>query len=310
MLIFTLLANLAIELFFAAFYAATRNGIANYNFNNQLSSTFFLSVQTFSTVGYGVMVPVSSEANSVVIVQVLCGLFFSAIFSGAIFSKFAKQSMAIVFSDIACVDTSKNFPEIIIRLAHIEHRLLLNMNIHLSVVILNETIDANGESKINGGNSIKLLEKTITFFGPALEIRYKIDTSSKLWPIFEPHSALSFRPIESFPHTIGIFQMTIEGIDSVLKTPFVAFKSYFPKKSFRFHHRFVDMVKFRDVSLGGHIVYVDKINDTRPIAKNSSCTSYRKSRQSMHSASFLEEENEEDYEDEEEVVDSEINAQI
>lgn len=51
---------------------------------------FFFSVQTFATVGYGVMHPVSKLANWVVTAESICSLLINAMVTGIVFAKFSQ----------------------------------------------------------------------------------------------------------------------------------------------------------------------------------------------------------------------------
>ncbi|OQR99689.1 inward rectifier K channel (IRK-C) family protein, partial [Thraustotheca clavata] len=69
--------------------------------------SFFLSIHTMSTIGYGTIGPAQDDIyhNGVIAVEALIGLTFSAIFTGISWSKFAKPRAHVQFSSNLVVTT-------------------------------------------------------------------------------------------------------------------------------------------------------------------------------------------------------------
>jgi inward rectifier potassium channel len=65
--------------------------------------SFFFSVQTMGTIGYGAMYPVTELANGVVVVESVIGMLLTALFTGLVFAKFSQPNGKIVFSNHAVV---------------------------------------------------------------------------------------------------------------------------------------------------------------------------------------------------------------
>ena len=87
-----------INLIFAALYYFGLDGVANAQ-PGSFSDAFFFSVQTFSTIGFGAMSPQSPYAHFLVTIESFAGLIAVALATGLIFSKFARPTAAISFSD-------------------------------------------------------------------------------------------------------------------------------------------------------------------------------------------------------------------
>ena len=64
---------------------------------------FFFSIQTFTTVGYGYMSPVSPFANWVASLDAFSGLLYTALATGMFFARFAIPGPSIIFSKFAVV---------------------------------------------------------------------------------------------------------------------------------------------------------------------------------------------------------------
>lgn len=74
------------------------------------ASAFFFSVQTFTTVGYGAISPMSPGANLVASVVALVGLLSFALATGLLFARFSQPKASIFFSDKAVIRPYKDTP--------------------------------------------------------------------------------------------------------------------------------------------------------------------------------------------------------
>ena len=72
-------------------------------FGSLLLESFFLSVQTLATVGYGHLAPASLTANIIATIEMFFGLLMVAIMTGLVFARFSRPQARIVFSDRAVV---------------------------------------------------------------------------------------------------------------------------------------------------------------------------------------------------------------
>ena len=64
---------------------------------------FFFSVQTFGSIGYGRIAPLSLAANWLVVLEALAGLFGLALATGIIFARFSRPTAKVIFSRQAVV---------------------------------------------------------------------------------------------------------------------------------------------------------------------------------------------------------------
>ncbi|MEZ4819097.1 MAG: ion channel [Bdellovibrionota bacterium] len=85
------------NLFFATLYLLVPNAISGSAFHSFLD-TFFFSVQTMSTIGYGVLSPQGLFSNMIVTIEAAFGLIGIAVVTGVIFAKLAKPSSKVLFS--------------------------------------------------------------------------------------------------------------------------------------------------------------------------------------------------------------------
>jgi inward rectifier potassium channel len=103
------LAYVAVNAFFAQIYISLGEQVLTGAFDATLPWTeqwmhaFFFSVQTFTTVGYGQMAPVSIIANVIVTLEAFVGLMGFALATGLLFARFAKPTAQIGFSKYGLV---------------------------------------------------------------------------------------------------------------------------------------------------------------------------------------------------------------
>ena len=57
------------------------------------------SVQTMSTIGYGVMHPDSGGATTMMIIESLVGILITALATGLVFAKFSRPTTRVAFSE-------------------------------------------------------------------------------------------------------------------------------------------------------------------------------------------------------------------
>ncbi len=81
------------------------NGVIQGNFWIEFTQTFFFSVQTFTTVGYGAVSPACLASDLIASVIALTGLMAFALATGLFFARFSKPKSQIVFSKNALITT-------------------------------------------------------------------------------------------------------------------------------------------------------------------------------------------------------------
>jgi inward rectifier potassium channel len=92
------LVYLISNLFFAALYLLVPEAINNIHMGG-FADAFFFSVQTMSTIGYGVLAPNGLFSNLIVTIEAAFGLIGVAVVTGLIFTKLAKPNSKVLFSE-------------------------------------------------------------------------------------------------------------------------------------------------------------------------------------------------------------------
>lgn len=99
---FYTLLNAAFALCYMLCGAGALQGASD-NLGDGFLRAFFFSVETFSTIGYGNVIPVGMAANLLVTVESLVGLLAVALATGLLFARFSKPTARIIFSKRALI---------------------------------------------------------------------------------------------------------------------------------------------------------------------------------------------------------------
>ena len=96
------LIYLGLNVLFAGFYLLGSGAIANAR-PGSLADTFFFSVETISTIGYGQMSPATLYGNIVMTVEAMTGLTLLAVSAGLVLARFTRPTARVMFSKVAVV---------------------------------------------------------------------------------------------------------------------------------------------------------------------------------------------------------------
>lgn len=97
---------------------------------------FFFSSQTFTTVGYGSVHPVSLMANFVSSLEALIGLFSFALGTGLLYGRFAKPVVKLLYSDKALISPFKDGKALMFRFANAKNSILSDVEVKVTLAML------------------------------------------------------------------------------------------------------------------------------------------------------------------------------
>ncbi|WP_025841146.1 ion channel [Asaia platycodi] len=221
------IAYFVVNLAFALLYR-----LCNARINNaadlDLLSLFFFSVQTLSTVGYGVMAPTGHMANALVSVEALLGMMINALSTGVVFARFSRPRAQIVFSKAAVISKRATPPVLCLRLANVRKSAVLAMDSELS---LSQFVIGEGGYPTRIFTPLKLLQSRMPELRFIETLAHPIDSSSPL--------ALLSR--EQLDATYAQILVTVRGTDEATGQAVLLQHAYEPSHILA-GRRFVDML--------------------------------------------------------------------
>ncbi|NTU77054.1 MAG: ATP-sensitive inward rectifier potassium channel 10 [Alphaproteobacteria bacterium] len=139
---------------------------------------FFFSVQTFATVGYGVMYPGNLYASILSTLESFVGLAYLGLFTGLLFNRFSRPSARVMFSHYAVVAPYEGAPTLMFRAANRRGNQILNAEIHVSLTRNEKTLEGESVRRVY---DLKLLRASSSFFNLTWTVRHAIDKDSPLY---------------------------------------------------------------------------------------------------------------------------------
>ena len=116
---------------FAGFYtlcgARALDGPEEVVFGSRFLRTFFFSVETFSTIGYGNLTPRGLAANIVVTCEAFTGILFVALATGIIFARFSRPTAKFIFSNNAVIAPYMGTRALMFRITNARKTLLMDL---------------------------------------------------------------------------------------------------------------------------------------------------------------------------------------
>jgi inward rectifier potassium channel len=140
------------------------------------SRAFFFSVETFSTIGYGNIVPVGTAANLVVTAEALVGLLWLALATGLLFARFSRPTAKVLFSRTAVIAPYRGMTAFEFRIANARSSQLIEVQ---ATVMFARIEDVRGRP-VRRFYSLTLERDSVTFFPLSWTIVHPIDETSPL----------------------------------------------------------------------------------------------------------------------------------
>ncbi len=242
-------AYLGINLTFACAYLLGSACIAEMPAGS-FSSAFFYSVQTLSTVGFGHLYPATLYGDIITTLEILMGMFFTAVITGLIFVRFSRPVARILFSDSMVISRFDGKSCLQVRVANLQPQAMVEAEFRL-MMIRNEKVQEGGDFR--RFYTLKLDFERLILFPSALTIRHFIDESSPLHAVTAKQLA----------ETGARFMCSIVCIDTVIPAPVQSLMDY-DWRDVRFSHRFAEI--YTEHPDGSLEVDYGRLHETEPAA--------------------------------------------
>ena len=177
----TLGVFIALNVVFAFAYAlcgpAALTGASATRIGPHLLESFFLSVQTLATVGYGHLAPASVAANLISVVEMFLGFLMYAIAAGLVFARFSRPMAKLVFSDRAVVAPHKDGMALMFRFANVRR----NQLVEVAVKVLFSKLEDEAAGPVRRYHTLDLERERVQFIPLHLTVVHPITPQSPLY---------------------------------------------------------------------------------------------------------------------------------
>lgn len=163
---------------FGALFVAT-GGVAGAQPGSYVDA-FFFSVQTFGTIGYGDLHPVTHLANAVVVVESIVSLLTTALVTGLVFVRFSLSRARMVFGDQVAVGPMDGVPTLMIRLGNDRSSQLFDAQMRANLMITTTTAEG---VKFYRSQELALVRDRAPALSRSWTILHRIDEKSPLYGV-------------------------------------------------------------------------------------------------------------------------------
>jgi inward rectifier potassium channel len=204
-----------------------------------LSMAFFFSLETFATVGYGVMAPATLYGHLVSSAEILAGVVFTAIMTGLIFMRFSRPRARLIFADRMVVAREDGIPTLMVRLANASSAPLVEASARLTALINGVTTEGRSYRR---SVELTLVRPRLPVFALSWTLMHRLDDGSPLCGCSE----------DEFAALVTRLYLSVQARDPMLVADVLDIHEY-SVASIAFGMRYVDTISFSE----GHAALVD-----------------------------------------------------
>jgi inward rectifier potassium channel len=230
---------------FASLYLLDPHGLTNVR-PGSFADVFFFSVQTFTTLGYGQVAPVSMYANMVVVVEAFSGVLNIALATGLVFARVSRPRARVLFSGPAVITMHEGTPTLMFRVANARGNQIMEAGI--SVSLARQHVSREGYV-MRRFDELKLIRNSTPLFALSWTVMHPIGTDSPL------HGATRTSLIAQEAEIIVL----LSGTDETYAEKIYARHSYIPH-DIHWDRRFVDILSLGPD--GRRILDLGRFHDT------------------------------------------------
>jgi inward rectifier potassium channel len=168
---------LVINALFACVYMLDPGGISNVR-PGSFEDSFFFSVQTLATIGYGTMAPISRFAHVVVTLESVLGILAVGSFAGVAFARLSRPTARVLFSEKMVIRPRNGVPTLQFRIANWRTNLVIEAHLRVYILAMQRTLE--GES-LRTPVELKLVRSTNPVFFLTWTAMHPIDEESPLF---------------------------------------------------------------------------------------------------------------------------------
>lgn len=108
---------------------------------HSFGDTYFFSVETMATIGYGKLSPITLFSNLLMSVEALTGMLGIAVVTGLIFAKFSRPTARVRFSHQAVITQRDGVPSLMFRMANVRSNQIVEAQLHVVFSRMERTLE-------------------------------------------------------------------------------------------------------------------------------------------------------------------------
>ncbi|MDG1482588.1 MAG: ion channel [Myxococcota bacterium] len=193
-----------------------------------IQDVFWFSVQTFSTIGYGGMLPKTPYAHALVTLESFVGLAGVAMMTALLYSRFSRPVARVGFSDKLVICTHNGVSTLMLRIANERDNRIFDARVQLHVLV--EQVTAEG-TLLRRQIELELVQSETPMFMLSRVLLHRLDA----------HSPLHAVSPEDVQDRMLFILASFTGTDDALMQSVYAHQVY-RVDDIAFNHRFVDMM--------------------------------------------------------------------
>ncbi len=239
---------LAANLFFALLFFIQPGSIASAR-PGSFQDAFFFSVETFATLGYGVLSPATPYANWVMTLETLVGLMTVALTTGVLFARVSRPTARVLFSEVAVISHYEGKLSLMVRLGNERASQIVDADISMAMLRNGRTLEGRFMRRFY---DLPLLREHTPVFALSFTATHVIDEHS---PLF------GMGPADLEADEIELL-VTVTGLDETMGQTVHARTSY-THGEIRFGHRYSNV--FGVTEDGRRAIDYTRFHDTEPV---------------------------------------------
>jgi inward rectifier potassium channel len=236
---------------FAAGYLAV-GGVANAR-HGSFADSFFFSVETLATIGYGAMYPSGAAAHVLVVAESIAGIILTALVTGLVFAKFSRSTARMVFAHDAVIGPMNGRPTLSFRVGNERGNQIVDARIRVVLTRNEQVAEGDKTSTFYRMLDLKLAREHSLSLSRSWSVQHPIDEASPL------HGATP----ASFAAEESELMIMVIGLDDTSMQPVHAAYRYFAPQ-IRWGARYADILS--EAADGALVLDLGRFHAVEPTA--------------------------------------------
>ena len=240
-------AYVALNLLFAGLYVLDPQSVRPHD-PLGFADAFFFSIQTMSTIGYGVMSPANQYGDMLVTIEAAVGILGAALATGLVFAKVSRPQANVLWSDCMVIHERNGVPTVVFRVGNIRGNEIVDATVRLTALLEEMTPEGHHMRRMI---DLDLVRPSSPLFMLSWTVMHEITEAS-------PLAGVDW----SKPETRPLIAATLVGHDGTYGQTVFSRKTYDPGFILP-GHRFVDILS--ELPDGRMLIDYEKFQQIRPV---------------------------------------------